>query len=120
MRLKSHKNAGSIIGKITNIAKSGSAVATVTMTKSPSCPTLQINDTVQIYGVRDQTNFANTTAATPIASIVSQDATTVVFTISFGASATSSNTDGGIVCLVNGGVLHPIPNFAVQSAARSG
>lgn len=120
MRLKSHKNAGSIIGKITNIAKSGSAVATVTMTKSPSCPTLKINDTVQIYGVRDQTNFANTTAATPIASIVSQDANTVVFTISFGASATSSNTDGGIVCMVNGGVLHPIPNFAVQSVVRSG
>lgn len=79
-----------------------------------------MNDTIQIYGVRDQTNFANTTTPVVVASIVSQDANSVVFTCVMGISATASDANGGVVALVNGGITTPFANLAVQSVARSG
>lgn len=83
--------------QIVSAAKAGSTTATV-VTATPHG--LALGDLVTIYGARDQTNFANLTTATAVASIV--DANT--FTIVWGASVTAT-TFGGYVARVNGGNL---------------
>ena len=87
------------VARITSIAKSGTTTATVT-TDAPHG--LATTDFVQIYGVRDQTNFPNLTAQTQVASVPS--ATT--FTIVIGTASTTSSA-GGNVWLVQGSVLAP-------------
>ena len=83
--------------QIVSAAKAGSTTATV-VTATPHG--LALGDLVTTYGVRDQTNFANLTTATAVASVV--DANT--FTIVWGASVTAT-TFGGYVARVNGGNL---------------
>ncbi len=83
--------------QIVSAAKAGSTTATV-VTATPHG--LALGDLVTTYGARDQTNFANLTTATAVASIV--DANT--FTIVWGASVTAT-TFGGYVARVNGGNL---------------
>lgn len=97
--------------QIVSAAKAGSTTATV-VTATPHG--LALGDLVTIYGDRDQTNFANLTAATAVASIV--DANT--FTIVWGASVTAT-TYGGYVARVNGNNLPSALGanvVAVQSA----
>lgn len=81
--------------KIVSAVKAGSTTATIT---TVSAHGLTTGDYIVIYGIRDQTNFANLTTATVVASIIS----TTQFTIAFGASATATSY-GGMVSKVNGG-----------------
>lgn len=85
------------IAKIVSVAKSGTTTATVVTDVAHGLTT---GDYIATYGVRDQTNFANLTAATVVASVV--DATT--FTVVWG-SAVTATAFGGIVWKVNGGNL---------------
>lgn len=85
------------VAQIISAAKTGTTTATVVCDRPHG---LAIGDPVVIYGARDQTNFANLTAATAVASIF--DANT--FTIVWGGAVTAT-TFGGYVAEVNGGNL---------------
>jgi hypothetical protein len=108
IRLKARNNKGMTrpIGTVQTIAKTASTTATVTVPNHG----LTVGDQIMIYGVRDQTNFANLTAATAVASVV--DANN--FTIAFGASATATS-HGGLVFRINGSYGAAPANMAVQS-----
>lgn len=82
------------IAKIKSISKTGTTTATV-VTNVPH--NLTLTSVVTISGVRDITNFANTTAT--VASIVN----TTTFTIVLGTAVTASSY-GGMVVIVNGGI----------------
>lgn len=113
VRAKNLSNLTKPIARITAIAKTGTTTATVTTDVAHG---LAVTDYVQIYGVRDQTNFPNLTAQTVVASIVSA----TQFTIVIGAAVTASSA-GGIVSLVHGSTLQPgIVTMAAQSISRSG
>jgi hypothetical protein len=100
------------VAKIASVTKTASTLATVTTVEPHG---LAVTDFVQIYGVRDQTNFANTAAQTAIASIVSP----TVFTITFGASATATSY-GGAVFANEGSVLAPgAIGQSIQSIVRT-
>lgn len=100
------------VARITAIAKTGTTTATVTTDVAHNLTT---NSWVQIYGVRDQTNFPNLTAITQVASIVSS----TQFTIIIGAAVTASSA-GGAVWLSEGSVLAPgVFSQVVQSISRT-
>lgn len=100
------------IARIVSIAKTGTTTATVTTDIAHG---LTINSFVQIYGVRDITNFPNLTAQTQVATVP----TTTTFTIVIGSASTNTSTNSGIVALVHGGSLLPAINFNIQSASRT-
>ena len=97
LKVKNNKSATIPVAQIVSIAKSGSTTATVTTDVDHG---LTINDVVNIYGVRDATNFPNLTSATAVASIVNS----TTFTIVIGPSATATSF-GGYVSRVNGSIL---------------
>jgi hypothetical protein len=114
IRIKASNNRAMTrpIAKITNIAKSGTTTATVT-TDVPHG--LNVLDYIQIYGVRDQTNFANLSTATVVASIVNPTTFTVVL-----GSAVTATSKGGVVIRVNGGkTIAPIAQ-TIQNIVVSG
>lgn len=112
VRAKIMRSSTRPIARITSITRAGSTTATVT-TDAPHG--LTATDQVQIYGVRDQTNFASTTSQTAILSIVSP----TVFTVNFGSTATASSA-GGAVYINEGSVLAPgAIGQAVQSITRT-
>jgi hypothetical protein len=80
--------------KIVSAVKAGSTTATITTSTAHGLTT---GDFIVIYGIRDQTNFANLTTATAVASTP----TSTTFTIAFGASTTATSY-GGSVSRVNG------------------
>lgn len=80
--------------KIVSAVKSGSTTATIT-TDGPHG--LTTSDYVVIYGIRDQTNFANQTSQV----IVTGTPSSTTFTVAFGASATATSY-GGMVARVQG------------------
>lgn len=97
------KSTTTVIGEITAIAKSGSAIATVTVPNHG----LTVNSFVFIKGVRDFTNFANiNTTPVQVASVIDANR----FTISFSLSATA-NSFGGVVLSGNGS----IDNASIQA-----
>ena len=96
--------------QIVSAVKTGTTTATIT-TDVPHG--LLLGDPVVIYGIRDQTNFANLTAATAVASVV--DALT--FTIVIGTAVTATSY-GGYVAKVQGGNLMSAIG-AVTMAAQS-
>lgn len=99
------------IAKIAQASKSGSSTVTIT-TDVPH--NLTTSSYVQIYGVRDQTNFANLSTPTPVASIINA----TQFTIPIGSSATATSY-GGAVILVNGALNTSPLVQVIQSLARS-
>lgn len=112
IRAKNLNNLTRPIAKIVTISKTGTTTATVT-TDAPHG--LATTDFVQIYGVRDITNFPNLVASTQVASIVSA----TQFTIVIGTASTSSSA-GGTVFLNHGSVLAPgISAINVQSISRT-
>ena len=112
IRAKNLINLSRPVARITAISKTGTTTATVTTDVAHG---LAVNDLVQIYGVRDITNFPNLTAQTTVASIVSA----TQFTIVIGAAVTASSA-GGTVFLVNGSVLATTAqNVNVQSISRT-
>lgn len=99
------------VGRITAAAKSGSTTATIT-TDVPHG--LTTSDYVRIYGIRDQTNFANQATDVVVASVPSS----TTFTVVFGASATATSA-GGAVWRIQGGTGSNVWNVAVQSISRT-
>lgn len=115
LRFRCTNNKGLTIptAEIISVQKTGSTTATIT-TNIPHG--LTTTDYVVIYGIRNQTSFANLTTATAVASVP----TPTTFTISFGASATATSF-GGMVSRVQGGNIPTGYNVvAIQSAANDG
>jgi hypothetical protein len=112
VRAKNLDNFTVPVARITAIAKTGTTTATVTTDVAHGLAT---TDFVQIYGVRDITNFPNLTALTAVASIISP----TQFTIIIGSASTTSSA-GGTVFRNQGSVLAPgISAINVQSIART-
>jgi hypothetical protein len=97
IRATNNKSLTVPIATIVSATKSGTTTATVVFDRPHG---LTVADQVVLYGVRDQVNFANLTAATAIASIV--DTTTI--TLIWGSAVTATSF-GGYVAKVNGGNL---------------
>lgn len=112
IRMKRLPNYSGVVGtSISSIAKSGTTTATV-ITSTPHG--LTTGNFVQIYGVLDQTNFANLVTA---AAITVVDA--VTFTVVLGSAVTATSS-GGVVVLNNGSVTLPgAINLAIASIART-
>ena len=104
----------SISRPVAKIVSAVKATASTTATITTDVPHgLNVDSYVNIYGINNQTVFANLTAATKVASIVSD----TVFTIVIG-TATIATSYGGYVSLCNGGVTQPgAIAQAVQSVA---
>jgi hypothetical protein len=85
------------VARIVSMSKTGTTTATVTTDVAHGLTTA---DLVCIYGSSDQTNYANLTAATAVASIVSSTQFTIVI-----GTAVTSTVYGGNVMRVNGGNL---------------
>lgn len=114
IRAKTLNNFSVPVGKIVSITKTGTTTATVVTSAAHG---LVATSYVQIYGVRDQTNFPNLTTSVQVSSIVD----TVTFTVVIG-TASSTSSAGGTVFLNNGGVTAPGAsgiNIAIQSISRS-
>jgi len=114
IRSKNLDNIARPIANITAIAKTGTTTATVTTDVAHG---LSTDSWVQIYGVRDITNFPNLTATTQVASIVSPTEFTIIQ-----GSAVTANSAGGSVILNNGGILAAglgYQNLSVQSIVRT-
>ena len=94
-------------GKIVSATKSGSTTATIVTNEAHGLTT---DDIICVYGILDQTNFANQTAAVAVASVI--DAFT--FTVVFGASATATSF-GGVVANVNGNTLPSGLGYTTQT-----
>lgn len=111
IRVKNLKNFSKVNAKITTIAKTGTAVATVTTAGAHGLVTGQY---VQIYGVRDQTNFPNLTTAAAVTVV-----NPTQFTITIGGAVTA-NSAGGTVSLWEGSVSLPgAINLAIASIQRT-
>ena len=95
--------------QIISVSKTGSTTATC-VTDVPHG--LLPGDLVLAYGTRDQTNFANLTAATAVASVI--DATT--FTIVWGAAVTATTRGGFIARLLGQAALPGAVAQSIQSA----
>lgn len=94
-------------GKIISATKAGSTTATIVTEQAHGLTTA---DVICIYGILDQTNFANQTTAVAVASVIDP----FTFTVVFGASATATSF-GGIVSIVNGGVLPSALGYTAQT-----
>ena len=110
IRAKNLPNVTVPTAPITAAAKSGSTTATLTVPNHG----LTTGDFIIVYGIRDQTAFANLTTATVVASVV--DANNI--TIAFGASTTATSY-GGFVARVQGGAIPAIENRSVQTYAKT-
>ena len=90
----------SISRPVAKIVSAVKATASTTATITTDVPHgLNVDSYVNIYGINNQTVFANLTAATKVASIISD----TVFTIGIGTPAIATSY-GGYVSLCNGGV----------------
>lgn len=94
IKAKNVKAMSRPVAGIISISKTGTTTATVTTDRPHGLTTTSY---VQIYGVRDTTNFPNLVSQTIVSSVISPTQFTVIIGT---ASTTSSN--GGYVYLVNG------------------
>lgn len=95
IRATNNKSLTVPVGKIVSATKAGSTTATIVFDADHGLTTA---DQIVIYGIRDQTNFANLTTATNVASVVNSTA----ITIAFGGSFTGVSY-GGYVSRVQAG-----------------
>jgi hypothetical protein len=110
-RAKNHKSFSRPAGKIVSATKSGTTTTTITFDQPHDLTT---GDQIVVYGIRDQTNFANLATPTAVASVV--DATRITVALGIAATATSY---GGVVFRVNGGVFAAPIGQVVQSITRA-
>jgi hypothetical protein len=94
IRAKNLANWNVPVAEISSIAKTGTTTATVTTATAHG---LTSADRVQIWGVRDQTNFPNLTARTAITVLNATQ-----FTIVIGPAVTITDTNGGVVVRIQG------------------
>ena len=100
------------VARVVSASKSGTTTATVTTDVAHG---LVAGDFVQIYGTRDQTNFAQLSTQTVIASVP----TSTTFTVVWGSAVTASTT-GGVVWINHGQVAAPgVIGQSVQSVSRT-
>lgn len=100
------------VGRVVSATKTGTTTATVT-TDAPHG--LVAGDFVQIYGTRDQTNFASLSTQTAIVSAP----TPTTFTVVWGSAVTAS-TAGGTVWVNQGQIAAPgVIGQAIQSISRT-
>ena len=93
----------SISRPVAKIVSAVKATASTTATITTDVPHgLNVDSYVTIYGIANQTVFANLTAATKVASIVNDTTFTIVI-----GTATIATSYGGYVSLCNGGVTQP-------------
>jgi len=111
IRTKNNKSLTVPTAQIVSVTKSGSTTATIVFDRPHGLTT---TDQIVAYGVRDQTNFANLTAATAIASVVN----TTTITCIWGASVTATSY-GGYVARVNGGNLMSAIGAIAQVASTA-
>jgi hypothetical protein len=116
-RATNNKSLTVPIGKIVSVSKAGSTTATITFAAAHG---LTVNDRIVIYGIADQTNFANQTTAVQVASVIGGAGSTQI-TVAFGASATTTSY-GGYVSRVNGQQVQQgaITQVAINAAVTSG
>lgn len=93
-RVENLKGRTKPIAKIVTVSKSGSTLATIVTDRPHGLTT---SSRIQIYGVRNQTSFANQATSVVPTTIVND----TTFTVTFGASATATS-GGGLIFLVNG------------------
>jgi hypothetical protein len=110
-RAKNHRSFSRPVGKIVQAAKTGTTTTTLTFDQPHDLTT---GDQIVVYGIRDQTNFANLATPTAVASVV--DATRI--TVVMGAAATATAA-GGLAMRVNGGVFGAPLAQVVQSVTRT-
>lgn len=98
------------VGYITNAAKSGTTTATLTIPGHG----LTTSDFIGVYGIRDQTNFANV-GSVQVSSVV--DANTITVVLGTAATATSY---GGMAIRIQGSAALPgMSSGSVQSFAKT-
>jgi len=99
------------IGPITVASKSGSTTATLTVANHG----LTTSDWISVFGIRDQTNFANSGVA-QVASVIDANNITVIF----GASATATSY-GGVIFRAAANVAPTAyaPSSAIQSVTAT-
>lgn len=96
--------------KIVSASKAGSTTATITTSTAHGLTT---GNFIVIYGIRDQTNFANLTTATA----VSSTPTATTFTITGYSPSVTATSYGGMVARVNGAnIPAAYTTVAIQSA----
>lgn len=96
-------------GGIASIAKAGSTTCTIVFNSAHGLTT---SDYVTIYGVRDQTNFINTTTAVVVSSVVSPTSITVLI-----AGTGTATSYGGQVMKMNGNNTVTMASSSIQSVA---
>lgn len=110
-RARNFPNHAIPVGYIKAAAKSGSTTATLTIPNHG----LTTSDWIQIWNIRDQTNFTNQSTAVQVASVIDANNITVVF----GASATATSY-GGFVFRVQGQQNLPaLTASAIQTYAKT-
>lgn len=111
IRAKNLSNFTVPVARITAISKTGTTTATVTTDVAHGLAT---TDFIQTYGVRDITNFPNT-STTQVSSIISPTQFTVIIT-----GAVTASSAGGTVFINQGSVTAPgISAINVQSISRN-
>lgn len=97
LRFRANNSKGLTVpnAQIVSATKTGTTTATI-VTDVPHG--LALGDLVTLYGIRNQTDFPNVTAATAVASIVDNN----TFTIVVGATTPTITSYGGFVARVNG------------------
>lgn len=112
VRVNNLSNKGIPVAEIATIAKTGTTTATVTTVAPHGLTTAS---RVQIWGVRDQTNFPNLTARTAVASIISA----TQFTIVIGTASTTNSEGGAIYDIQGDDQTMPVYAQSIQSVAHS-
>lgn len=111
-RAKNSRSLTVPVAQIVSATKTGTTTATI-VTATPHG--LTTSDVVNIYGIRDFTNFPNLAVATAVASVVNFNTFTVVI-----GGAVTATSYGGYVSRVNGGqVQQGALTMAAQSVART-
>ncbi len=100
------------LAKIVSISKAGSTTATINVADAPDVP-FAVGNVVSVYGVRDQTNFAN--ANVTITAVLSPTQIQGVL-----GSAVTATSYGGMVSSVNGGATQPGVISIAGSTIKSG
>jgi len=100
------------VGQIVSVSKAGTTTATFVMDRAHNLTT---TDVIVLYGVRNQTDFPNQTAAIAVASIVSPTSFTAVIT----ATTATITSYGGYVARVQGGNLMSVLGAVSQVAQNA-
>ncbi len=112
-RAENNKSMAIPVAEIVSATKTGTTTATVVTATAHG---LIGGDYINAFGALDQTNFANLTAATVVASVI--DATT--FTVVWGAAVTATSYGGYVARTAGGQVMQGAVTQSVQSAAVTG